>query len=161
MAASLQAAILIVAAVVMAACSSPRSPRDGPRVMAVEFDGRWAGAVLEGNEIVPGLVQISFEELPERLVPRPGLVGSWGKLDACWHSGETSEAPKGWRERLTPQQAREFEDIYCDAVVSRSNVGLVDCAWVRGEGLDCTERDFDDWQQFIEDEGGYYTVPRH
>ncbi len=121
-------------------------------VMAVEFDGQWAGAVLEGNEIVPELVQmrvgpqtgsgsvglylprldtLAFEDLGEQ------LTGSerW----QCWQTWETEFATKGWRQRLSPRQAREFEIIYCAAVVGTAhNRDLVDCAFMRDGELDCS-----------------------
>lgn len=128
--------VLFVAAVVMAAVVALYAFPRGPRVMAVEFNGTWASAVLEGNEIVPNLLQIAT---PPR---EPGdNMRFWADDLTCWSSSETALAPKGWRERLTARQAREFEDLYCTALQRTNyNWDLVDCAWVRGDGLDCTGR---------------------
>lgn len=109
--------------------------------MAVEFKDQWASAVLEGNEIVPNLVMmsasrsnsVSMNRVPERL--------TLGQLERCWTS-ETLQAPKGWRERLTLRQAKEFEIIYCTAVLwAGINLALNDCAWMRdGATVGCTIR---------------------
>lgn len=136
--------VLFVAAVVMAAVLALYAFPRGPRVMAVEFDGTWAGAVLEGNEVVPRLVQIATPLIPRDQYGRPRKNGRPLREGerGCWGTRETFAAPKGWRERLSPRQAREFEDIYCTAVLKTyDNVRLVNCAWLRDGELDCTRKD--------------------
>lgn len=136
--------VLFVAAVIMAAVLALYAfPRE-PRVMAVEFEGHWAGAVLEGNEIVPNLVAMAVgwrDEGSGRLPGRGAEELTPQQLARCWSTRETLAAPRGWRERLTPRQAREFEIIYCTAVLrAASNRALEDCAWMRdGETVGCPD----------------------
>lgn len=128
--------VLVVAAVVMAASLAPYVYEfwQGPRVMAVEFDGSgWASAVLEGNEIVvPRLLQIAPSAPPPR---NPYRLLLWSS-GMCWSSEVTAVAPTGWRASLSLRQAREFEDLYCAALRRHLNdrSRLFNCAWVRNEG---------------------------
>lgn len=117
--------------------------------MAVEFDGTWAGAVLEGNEIVPRLVRINPRDPPD---PSKFTIGG-GRIGGrvytgvpaaipehwlgCWGMLNTSEAPPEWRERLSPQQAKEFEDLYCKAVEFYDRADVIDCALMRDGDLVC------------------------
>lgn len=130
--------VLVVAAVVMAA-SLARDVYEfwqGPRVLAVEFDGSgWASAVLEGNEIVPRLLQIDVDVYHFNQPPRSQIMGEWG--EECWLTSKTKRVPEGWRERLSPRQAKEFIDLYCEALED-NRVGrppLSNCAWVRGRNF--------------------------
>ena len=144
--------VLYVAAVVMGAVLALYAFPQPPRVMAVEFEDNrgymvsWASAVLEGNEIVPRLVRMSpnsegwFRPQEGRgrlkgvtLYPPPLSSKQMG----CWGVVYTAEEPKGWRERLSPQQAREFEDIYCSAVLTMGTRELVGCAMMRDGELIC------------------------
>ena len=99
--------VLFVAAVVIAAVLALYAFPRGPRVMAVEFDGTWAGAVLEGNEIVPSLVEMGDGHLAggyDGYAPEPGSEQlTPEQLESCWNVLETKTVPKGWRERLTPR----------------------------------------------------------
>ena len=110
-----------------------------PRVMAVEFDGTWVGAVLEGNEIVPRLVRMSLSGASPQAPMWPG--GAYRPVSekdmGCWGRRNTSEEPNGWRERLSPQQAREIEDIYCSALFVMNPRDLIDCAVMRDGELVC------------------------
>ena len=145
--------VLFAACVVMGAVLALYVFPAPPRVMAVEFEGKrssrggiWAGAVLEGNVLVPRLVQMHpdshswFRPWKGRgalkgVVHQP--ISLSPKQQGCWGIVHTSEAPEGWRERLSPQQAREFEDIYCSAVMGNGTADLVGCAKMRDGELIC------------------------
>lgn len=135
MAGVLLAAAGILAAVLVAPHVFPQ--HKGPRVMAVEFDGDWAYAALDNEDRIGPLVRMQIPERANYTRSGPGDAGP------CWEY-ETHKSVKGWRQKLSRQQAAEFERIYCDAVGSSNNMHLVDCSWTFDGKRDCTGKDWPD-----------------